>query len=224
MIVPFVAICLRPYLIWGSSMCSEPDRLKIIRTKACAVSHAEALSRGERMMSIRFTYERLAQWLGNKRYREKISERKMFFIWRSIEEKDRVLPISGRLIELLRSYYKQYKSEIYFFRGDMSGARYSERSIPLVFMQALKKSKVKKSAKLHWLGHRYATHLLESSTSLRFIQELLGHSSSRTTEIYTHVSTKSFQGINRLSMTSKKIMRNRHNAFISQQSYWCYKR
>jgi integrase/recombinase XerD len=96
---------------------------------------------------------------------------------------------------MLRTYYKAYKPKTWLFEGQHTGDRYSERSLQLVLKQALVKAGNKKSVSLHWLRHSYATHLLESGTDLRYIKELLGHSSSKTTEIYTHVTTKSLQQI-----------------------------
>ncbi len=96
---------------------------------------------------------------------------------------------------MLRSYYVCYKPKKWLFEGRNENEPYDARSLSNVLKQALTKSNIKKPVSLHWLRHSYATHLLESGTDLRFIQELLGHSSSRTTEIYTHVSTKSLQQI-----------------------------
>ena len=96
---------------------------------------------------------------------------------------------------MLREYYKLYKPKTWLFEGQEAGTPYDERSIANVLKQALAKTNIKKPVSLHWLRHSYATHLLEAGTDLRYIQEILGHKSSRTTEIYTHVSTKSIQNI-----------------------------
>lgn len=109
--------------------------------------------------------------------------------------KDRVVPISEKILELLREYYLYEKPKVYLFEGEKLGEKYSEGSIQKVLKKALEKAKIKKPVTLHWLRHSYATHLLENGTDLRFIQELLGHNSSKTTEIYTHVSQKSLQKI-----------------------------
>ncbi|MEN2282469.1 site-specific tyrosine recombinase/integron integrase [Algoriphagus sp. SE2] len=109
--------------------------------------------------------------------------------------KDRIVPISEKVIEMLREYYKLEKPLNYLFEGSNAGHPYSSKSLENVLNQAVTKVGMKKKATLHWLRHSYATHLLESGTDLRYIQELLGHNSSKTTEIYTHVSTKSLQKI-----------------------------
>jgi integrase/recombinase XerD len=106
-----------------------------------------------------------------------------------------MVPISLKIIEILRDYYKAYKPKTWLFEGQFPNTKYSEKSLENVLKQSLIKARSSKKVSLHWLRHSYATHLLENGTDLRYIQELLGHSSSRTTEIYTHVSTKNLQQI-----------------------------
>ncbi|MDD2987302.1 site-specific tyrosine recombinase/integron integrase [Flavobacterium sp.] len=121
------------------------------------------------------------------------SNRNIVIIKNAKGKKDRIVPLSPKILIYLRNYYKAYKPQTYLFEGQKSGAPYEARSLQLILKQALQKSGITKPVTLHWLRHSYATHLLESGTDLRYIQELLGHSSSKTTEIYTHVSTKSIQ-------------------------------
>jgi integrase/recombinase XerD len=109
--------------------------------------------------------------------------------------KDRIVPVSVKLVEMIDSYVSRYRPVVYLFEGQRQGERYSAASIEKVFRVAAEKAGIKKSITLHGLRHSYATHLLESGTDLRYIQELLGHKSSRTTEIYTHVTEKSIQKI-----------------------------
>ena len=124
-----------------------------------------------------------------------LSDRNLLFIQQSKGKKDRVVPIGNKLIEMLRDYYKAFKPKTWLFEGQFPNTKYSEKSLENVLKQSLTKAKITKKVSLHWLRHSYATHLLESGTDLRYIQELLGHSSFRTTEIYTHVSTKNLQQI-----------------------------
>lgn len=123
------------------------------------------------------------------------SNRKILHVKNAKGKKDRIVPLSEKILVLLREYYKAAKPTHFLFEGQTKGFKYDDRSLQNVLKQSLAKTKIKKPVTLHWLRHSYATHLLESGTDLRYIQEILGHSSSKTTEIYTHVSTKSIQQI-----------------------------
>ena len=121
------------------------------------------------------------------------SKRNIVLLKNAKGKKDRIAPLSPKILEMLREYYKLFKPTTYLFEGQHAGTPYDSRSLQKVLKLALNKARIVKPVTLHWLRHSYATHLLESGTDLRYIQELLGHSSSKTTEVYTHVSTKSIQ-------------------------------
>ena len=123
------------------------------------------------------------------------SKRKNVTIFNGKGQKDRVLPLSDKLLEQIKKYYFAYKPKIYLIEGQDAGKTYSETSIEKIFHKYLGEVLKKHNFTLHCLRHSYATHLLESGTDLRYIQTLLGHKSSKTTEIYTWVSMKSLQNI-----------------------------
>ncbi len=117
------------------------------------------------------------------------SQRNLIIIRGSKGKKDRTTLLSQKILVLLRGYYHQYKPGTYLFEGQ-NGGKYSVKSIQNVFKRALKKSGILKPATVHTLRHSFATHLLEHGTDLRYIQELLGHNNSKTTEIYTHITKR----------------------------------
>jgi len=123
------------------------------------------------------------------------SRRGLLIIRQAKGRKDRIAPLSEKTISLLRDYFKAYKPKEWLFEGQSGHVKYDESSLAAVLKQALEKAGIKKPVTLHWLRHSYATHLLENGTDLRYIQEILGHSRSTTTEIYTHVSNKSIQKV-----------------------------
>lgn len=104
-------------------------------------------------------------------------------------KKDRMTVLPASILEELRNYYREYKPKNYLFEGQF-GEQYSVRSVQNVFKHAMKKAKINKTIGVHGLRHSFATHLLETGTDIRYIQELLGHNNIKTTQIYTHVTNK----------------------------------
>ena len=103
--------------------------------------------------------------------------------------KDRQVPLSGKIVEVLNSYLNNYKPNVWLFEGQFAGEQYSKRSLQQVFKDAVTRAGLDLSLTIHCLRHSFATHIMEGGVNLRVIQELLGHKNSKTTEIYTHVST-----------------------------------
>lgn len=102
-------------------------------------------------------------------------------------KRDRVVVLSEKLLVLLREYFREYKPQAYLFEGK-KGGKYSERSVQQVLKKALAKSIINTKGSVHSLRHSYATHLIEQGTDVRFVQELLGHKSIKTTLFYTHLT------------------------------------
>ena len=112
------------------------------------------------------------------------SKRMIIHIKNAKGRKDRVVPLSQKVLELLREYFKEYRPTEYLFNGQNSN-RYSIGSC-----QAIYKKYIDPVGHIHTLRHSCFTNLLENGTDLRIIQKIAGHSSSKTTEIYTHVSNQ----------------------------------
>lgn len=123
------------------------------------------------------------------------SARNVIHVRQSKGRKDRYTLLSGIALEVLRAYVKKDRPEDWLFPGGREGRHITERSVQKVFEKALQHSGITKNVSMHSLRHSFATHLLEAGTDLRYIQELLGHKSSKTTEIYTHVSQKDVRRI-----------------------------
>ena len=122
------------------------------------------------------------------------SQRMTILIRQAKGYKQRITVLSNHALTTLRQYYATAKPKTYLFEG-APGKMYSSSSVLKIVKRAAKAVGCQKTVTPHMLRHSFATHLLEQGVDLRYIQNLLGHNSSRTTEIYTQVATKNIQNI-----------------------------
>jgi len=109
-------------------------------------------------------------------------------------KKDRFTILSATLLQFLREYFKQYRPKEWLFEGP-GNKTYSSSSIAKILKASAKKARITKRVHIHMLRHSFATHLLEQGTNIRIIQELLGHESIQTTELYTHIANHNLQDV-----------------------------
>ncbi len=114
-------------------------------------------------------------------------ERDVITIYNAKGKKDRIVMLPEKLKVLLRDYFKRYRPKVYLFEGHKNN-QYTQSSLSKVVKAAVRRANIKKPATAHTLRHSFATHLLENGTDIRVIQQLLGHKSIKTTQIYTHIS------------------------------------
>jgi len=123
------------------------------------------------------------------------SDRMLIHVVQGKGRKDRYTVLSEVTLGVLREYVQKFKPAEWLFQGEEAGRHITERTVQRVFESAREKAGIQKKVSVHSLRHSFATHLLEGGIDLRYIQELLGHESSKTTEIYTHVTKKSIKSI-----------------------------
>ncbi len=120
---------------------------------------------------------------------EDLDTRRMcIYVLRGKGKKDREVPLPERLLAEVQSYLAAAQPLTWLFEGETTGEPYSERSAQMVVKQAAARAGIQRPVTMHMLRHSYATHLLEGGTDIRYIQEMLGHNSIKTTERYTHVA------------------------------------
>lgn len=185
-----------------------PNRFYAIERPAKAERLPEVLNKEEVLLMINNTYNIKHQCIISMLYSSGIrrgellrlkiadidSKRMTIRIDQGKGKKDRYSILSQKMLLTLRAYFKVYRPKNYLFEGK-PGYPYSASSVVKIVKRAADRANIKKPVKPHMLRHSFATHLLEAGTDLRHIQILLGHNSTKTTEIYTHVATDTFRSI-----------------------------
>ena len=178
------------------------DRPKLEKTLPTVLSTSEVASiiksvdniKHKTMLMLTYSSGLRISELLNMKVGDIDSKRKHIKIEQGKGRKDRFSVLSEKVLPMLREYYNEYKPNYYLFEGP-DGKQYSSTSVNMILRAAVIKAGISKRVTMHTLRHSFATHLLEQGTDIRYIQSLLGHEDPRTTQIYTHITTKGFDQI-----------------------------
>jgi integrase/recombinase XerD len=131
---------------------------------------------------------------------------RLAFVRQGKGDKDRYVPIPAGLVAPLRAWMGA-RQEGWLFPSRQGGGRLASRTVQLLIKRlaaaaGIAGATLARKCTPHKLRHSYATRLLEAGATIREVQELLGHSSVATTEIYTHVNPGRLRGaVDRLPAT-----------------------
>ncbi|WP_424002519.1 tyrosine-type recombinase/integrase [Maribacter sp. IgM3_T14_3] len=192
----FEKVLHRPQMFFNIPRPKKPSTLPKMLSKREVGKLLDQVTNFKHLIALQLCYGmglRVSEVVGIK-LKDIDGDRMVVHIHGAKGKKDRIVPLPVILLPKLRTYYKLYKPKEYLLEGRYGG-QYSKGSVQSVFKKAMKKAGIKKNIGIHGLRHSYATHLLESGTDMRFIQELLGHSSIKTTQVYTKVTPRSLANI-----------------------------
>lgn len=162
-----------------------PEVLSKEEVKAI-IRHTSNLKHRSILSTIYSTGIRISEAL-NLRISDVDSGRMQIRVWRGKGRKDRYVKLSRANLYLLRKYFKAYRPVRYLFEGS-AGKQYSSSSVRRILKKACRKAGITKNVSPHTLRHSFATHCLELGVDLRYVQDMLGHKSTETTMIYTHIT------------------------------------
>lgn len=188
----YVELYKRPLVIAGIPRALKDNKLPVV------LSQTEILEILKVVKNVKHRAILMVTYSGGLRVGETVklrlsdidSKRMMIFVQGAKGRKDRYTLLSEAALAQLREYCREYRPKEYLFEGWNGRKHLSERTAEKVFDDAVEEAGVQKDVSIHSLRHSFATHLLEAGVDIKYIQELLGHSRTRTTEIYTHVSQK----------------------------------
>lgn len=156
-------------------------------------------------MALRMIYScglRLSEGI-NLRIEDIDSHRMLVHVRNGKGGRDRYVPLAEKTLEYLRTYWATYRPRPWLFPARGGAGPIGDTTIQKTFKAVVRQSEVEKSVSVHTLRHSYATALLENGIDLRIIQEILGHSSPKTTALYTHLTKKT---ADRLETTVNHLM------------------
>lgn len=193
----FTAILAKP---WNEVRLPRPKReknLPIVLSVAQVNALIDQTSNLKHRTLLMLTYGaglRLGE-VSKLRVRDINIARKVVFVRRGKGNKDRYTILPDKVIDLITTYRKQYRPRHWLFEGIQPTKPLALTSIQSVYQQAKRRAGIEQAGGIHQLRHCFATHLVESGTSIQQVQKLLGHSSIRTTLVYLHLANDDFVDI-----------------------------